>query len=101
MGEPGGAVPEARPENAAGTTALVLGILSIPLALVPVLYVIGAVPCGVLAILRSRRARVLAEEGRATNPEMARWGFWLGAVGLTIAVLNFTLGAVLAVSVQG
>jgi hypothetical protein len=79
----------------------VLGILSIPLALVPVLYLVGAVPCGVLAITRSRRARLLAAEGRATNEEAARWGFWLGAVGLVTALANFALGAVLAVDVAG
>jgi hypothetical protein len=101
VGGPGEAAGGARPENGAGTAALVLGILSIPLALVPVLYLVGAVPCGVLAITRSRRARLLAAEGRATNEEAARWGFWLGAVGLVTALANFALGAVLAVDVAG
>lgn len=97
----GGTVPEARPENGAGTAALVLGIVSVPLALVPVLYLVGAVPCGVLAITRSRRARQLAAEGRATNAGSARWGAWLGILGLVLALANLALGAVFAIQVRG
>jgi hypothetical protein len=96
-----GSVPEARPQNGVGTAALVLGILSVPLAFVPVLYLVAAVPCGGAAVVLGRRARRLAAEGRATNEESARWGLWLGAVGLVLALANLALGAFFAVSTAG
>jgi hypothetical protein len=97
----GAAGPATRPENGPGTTALLLGALAVPLAFVPVLYVVGAVPCAVVAVLRSRRARALVAEGRATNAASARWGLWLAALALVIAGLNLAVAVYLAVQVAG
>jgi hypothetical protein len=71
---------------------VVLGLVAVPLALVPVLYLVGAVPCGVLALALGRRARQPA--GGRVGPDAARWGSWLGAAGLLVALVNLTLGAI-------
>ncbi len=80
------AYPTGRPpQNGFGTAALILGIVSVlPCAyFIPLLgYLFVAAP--VLAIIFGVIGRKKADQGLATNKNLATWGFWLGIAGLVL-----------------
>jgi hypothetical protein len=68
----------AAPQNSAGTTALVTGI-------------IGLLCCGILsivAIFQGRKGMALADSGQATNRGVAQAGFVLGIIGVILWVVG-------------
>jgi hypothetical protein len=65
----------AQPQNSAGTTALVTGIIS--------LFCCGVI-LGVVAIVQGRKGMALADQGLATNRGSAQAGFVLGIIGLVL-----------------
>ncbi len=78
----------ATPENGYGTAALVMGILQ---------FVCLGTVGSVLAVVFGKMGMNRAEEGKATNGDMARWGFWLGIIGLAISAVALIFVVVLAV----
>ena len=87
---PGGAVPPpgvpatvvATGDNSMGVLALIAGILGFTC-----MPFIGAV----LAIIFGRIGIKKAEHGLATNGGMARVGFWLGVISLSLTALGFLI----------
>ncbi len=77
---PGTPYQPAPQENGMGIAALVLGILGVTC----VLPFIGSI----LAIVFGRIGITKADQGLANNKSLAQWGFWLGVVGLILAVLG-------------
>ena len=80
------------PQNGLGTAALVLGIVSffcIPF--------IGSI----LAIIFGKMGMTKADQGLATNKAVAQWGFWLGIVGLILAILGMVIWIVLFAAAVG
>lgn len=71
--------PVAQPQNGPGTTALVLGILSL---------VCCGIFTGIVAIIMGRKGMALADQGLATNRGIAQAGFVLGIVGSVLSVLG-------------
>lgn len=69
----------AAPQNGPGTTALVLGILSL---------VCCGIFTGIVAIIMGRKGMALADQGLATNRGVAQAGFVLGIVGSVLSVLG-------------
>jgi hypothetical protein len=88
---PGYGAPSGQ-NNALGIVALVLGILSIPLAccgFFGLLLPVGAIVCGILGMKK-------ADQGLATNKGMALAGLICGGVGAIIAVIIIILSLVSA-----
>jgi hypothetical protein len=75
-----GGQPARQPDNTMGTLALVMGILQF-VCLGPI--------ASVLAIVFGKIGMNKAERGEATNGDMAKWGFWLGIIGLILGVIAF------------
>ena len=84
------------PRNGMGTTALVMGLISFPLGLVPVILVWASIPLGVLAVIFGVIGVVRAVRAEATNKGSAIAGIVLGVLGV-VASLFWILTAVLAV----
>jgi hypothetical protein len=71
----------AAPQNTAGTTALVTGI-------------VGILCCGlvsIIAIWQGRKGMALADSGQATNRGVAQAGFILGIVGVVLWVIGIVV----------
>ena len=79
---PGVGAPAGSPasKNNLGTTALVLGIIGIPLGALPLVWVVP-----VMAIVFGAKGVKASNRGEATNKTMALWGMWLGIVGVPLA----------------
>jgi hypothetical protein len=70
------------PQNGVGTAALIVGILSF--------FCLG--PIGsIVAIVLGKVGMNKADQGLATNGGQAKWGFWLGIVGLILAVIGIII----------
>ncbi len=80
------------PRNGHGTASLTLGIIALAIFWVPVLYLIGAVPCAIVAIVQGSKGRSLAGAGWATNPGRARAGMICGTIALVLCALNLVVG---------
>ncbi len=76
------------PANGMGTTAMVLGILSVCLFC---LYGVVAIVLGVLALIFGILGRKRVQRGEATNNGMALAGIILGSVGIVIGVVVVAL----------
>ena len=93
---PGGAVPPpgvpativSTGDNSMGVLALIAGILGFTC-----MPFIGAV----LAIIFGRIGIKKAEQGLATNGAMARVGFWLGVISLSLTALGFLIIIILSI----
>ena len=93
---PGGAVPPpgvpatvvSTGDNSMGVLALIAGILGFTC-----MPFIGAV----LAIIFGRIGMKKAEHGLATNGGMARVGFWLGVISLSLTALGFLIIIILSI----
>ena len=93
---PGGAVPPpgvpatvvSTSDNSMGVLALIAGILGFTC-----MPFIGAV----LAIIFGRIGMKKAEHGLATNGGMARVGFWLGVISLSLTALGFLIIIILSI----
>jgi hypothetical protein len=74
-----------------GVLALVMGVLQF-ICLGPI--------ASVLAIVFGKIGMNKAERGEATNGDVAKWGFWLGIIGLILSALGviFIIIAVVASS---
>lgn len=72
------------PANGMGTTAMVLGILSVCLFC---MYGVVAIVLGVLALIFGVLGRKRAQRGEATNGGMALAGIILGSVGIVIGLV--------------
>ena len=70
------------PRNGAGATSLVMGILSIPLA---VLLPLPGLVMGIVAVVSGTVGRRRAKAGLATNASSALAGALAGALGIVIA----------------
>lgn len=81
-------VPYMQNQDSKATTSLVLGIISIVLFWVPFLYLVTAVPCGILAIVYGSRAR------KAGGPDAGRGtaGRVCGIIGLSLCALSAMAG---------
>ena len=65
-----------------GTAALIMGILQ---------FFCLPVIAGVLAIVFGKIGMNKAKAGEATNGGVAKWGFWLGIVGLILFVIGIVI----------
>ncbi len=74
------------PQNGLGTAALVMGILQF--------FCLGTLG-SILAVIFGKIGMNKAEQGLATNGDVAKWGFWLGIVGLILSVIGLILWLVL------
>ena len=70
------------PQNGMGTAALVMGILQF--------FCLGFIG-SILAIVFGKIGMNKAEQGLATNGGVAKWGFWLGIVGLILFVIGIVI----------
>lgn len=84
------------PRNGPGTAALTLGIIALCTFWVPLLYLIGALPCAIIAIVQGSKGRKLAAAGWATNGGKAKAGVVCGVIALILCVLDFALGILLS-----
>lgn len=88
----------AAPGTSAGTTsgrataALVLGILSIPAALLPILGLV----VGIVGLILGLTARGDIQRRGLTNMSHAKWGVILCCIGLVLTVVNGVAGAMMA-----
>lgn len=80
------------PKNGPGTAALTLGIIALCTFWVPLLYLVGAVPCAIIAIVQGSKGRKLAAAGWATNGGKAKAGVVCGIIALILCMLDFALG---------
>jgi hypothetical protein len=72
--------------NTFGLIALILGIVSLPLALCCGLF---SLPFGIAAIVLGVLGQKKADQGQASNRGQARAGLITGAVAVVLAVLSF------------
>lgn len=78
--------------NGLGIASLVLGIVGAALGWFPLVW-----SCSILAIVFGAIGARRASRGEATNGAMARWGLWLGIVGLaTWIVIGIVVAVLLA-----
>lgn len=87
-GAPYGTAPAGPKRNGFGTAALVLGIL----ALVTCWTLVGGVVLGIAAIVLGVLGRGRAKRGEADNGGSAIAGIVLGALGLVLALVLFSVG---------
>ncbi|MFD8555503.1 DUF4190 domain-containing protein [Streptomyces fradiae] len=78
--------PPAQPRNGLGTAALVLGIIGTVVALIPLLFWLGAI-LGVIALILGAVGMGRAKRGDATNRGVAIAGTVLGVVALIVGVV--------------
>jgi hypothetical protein len=83
-------LPYVEPRNGYGLTALITGICSIGLSLIPILWFLGG-PLGIVAVGMGLANRGRLRRGTATNRKSTIWGIVLGAVGIIIAVIGFVI----------
>lgn len=90
-GQPGYPPPAAAPSNGQGLAAMILGIISIPLACCGY----GGIVLGILGIVFGVMGRRKADAGLATNRGQAQAGLICGAVGvvlgIVVLILSFSL----------
>lgn len=88
------------PQNGMGITALILGILAIPIGLL--LPIVGIIPA-TLAIIFGALGAKKATRGEADNRAVALWGMWLGitAVTLMAVFVGIALVVFIAAAVSG
>ncbi|MFC8509565.1 DUF4190 domain-containing protein [Streptomyces sp. NPDC057411] len=84
-GPPGMQPPPAQPRNGLGTTALVLGIVGLVLAIIPFLFWLGGI-LGLLALIFGIVGASRAGKGLATNKGAAISGLVLGAVSIVVSI---------------
>ena len=76
------------------TAALILGILSIPAALLPILGLV----VGVVGLVLGLTAKGDIRRRGLTNMHHAKWGVILCCIGLALTVANAVAGAIIATS---
>lgn len=92
-----GDTPAAMPSGTTSgraTAALILGILSIPAALLPILGFI----VGIVALVLGITAKGDIRRRGLTNMSHAKWGVILSCIGLLLTVANAVVGAIMATS---
>lgn len=92
-----GGTPAAMPSRTTSgraTAALILGILSIPAALLPILGLIVSIVGLVLGITAKGDIR----RRGLTNMSHAKWGVILSCIGLLLTIANAVAGAIIATS---
>ncbi|MFD8910909.1 DUF4190 domain-containing protein [Streptomyces sp. NPDC059575] len=82
----------ALPQNGLGTSAMVLGILSICLFC---FYGLPSIPLGIIAVVLGVKGKQRADRGEATNRGQAQAGFVMGIIGIVIGILVLTFWGVL------
>jgi len=60
-------------------------------------HLVTAVPLSILAVIFGVQGRGLAARGLASNPRQALAGIICGSIGAVLCVLNFIVGALLAI----
>jgi hypothetical protein len=90
------AAPGATASTTSGraTAALVLGILSIPAALLPILGLV----IGLVGLILGLTARGDISRRGLTNMSHAKWGVILSSIGLVLTIANAVAGAIIATS---
>ncbi len=76
--------------NGLGTSALVLGIVGLIVALIPIIFGLGGF-LGLLAFIFGLVGWSRARKGRATNKGIALTGTILGFIAIVAAVVNFVI----------
>ena len=99
-GDPDGD-PAGGRRNGHGRAGLVLSLVALCTFWIPLLYLLLAVPSGILGVVHGVKGRRLAAEGEATNPGEARAAVICGIVALALCLLNLALGALLATNYTG
>ncbi len=92
-----GGTPAAMPRGASSglaTAALILGILSIPTALLPILGLI----VGIVGLVLGLVAKGDVRRRGAKNMSHAKWGVILSSIGLVLTIVNAVAGAIMATS---
>ncbi|AQS67283.1 DUF4190 domain-containing protein [Streptomyces pactum] len=79
------------PQNGAGTTAMVLGILACCMFCA---YGVVSLVLGILAVVFGVKGRRKAERGEATNHGQAQAGFIMGIIGIVLGVAVMALIAI-------
>ena len=101
---PAGPLPGSRPvapRNGHAVAGLVLGIVALATCWIPLLYLLVAVPTGVVGVLQGRTGRRLVVEDEATNGGIAKAAVICSAVALGLCLANLGLGALLATNYTG
>ena len=80
------------PRNGAGAASLTLGVIALATFWIPILYLIGSVPCAIIAIVQGSKGRRLAASGWATNPGQARAGMVCGTIALILCGVSLAVG---------
>lgn len=93
-GDATAATPAATGRTTSGraTAALILGILSIPAALLPIVGLI----VGVVGLVLGITAKGDIRRRGLTNMSHAKWGVILSCIGLVLTVANAVAGAIIA-----
>lgn len=90
-GQPPGATPHGgspeQPSNGMGLTALILGIIAIPLVCCAYL----GIPLGIVAVVLGWLGKGKAERGEATNRGQALAGLICGAIAVILGILLLLL----------
>jgi hypothetical protein len=92
-----GATPAAMPSGTTSgraTASLILGILSIPAALLPILGLI----VGIVGLVLGITAKGDIRRRGLTNMSHAKWGVILSSIGLVLTIVNAVAGAIMATS---
>jgi Domain of unknown function (DUF4190) len=76
------------------TASLILGILSIPAALLPILGLV----VGLVGLVLGLTAKADIRRRGLTNMSNAKWGVILSSIGLFLTVVNAVAGAIMATS---
>jgi hypothetical protein len=77
--------PNRPARNGLGTAALVLGIVGIPLALIPLIGVVGFI-CGLVGTVLGAIGVVRARSGKATNFKVALAGTILSVIAMIVSI---------------
>ncbi|MGW4299665.1 DUF4190 domain-containing protein [Streptomyces sp. NPDC004646] len=82
----------ALPQNGMGTSAMVLGILSLCLFC---FYGIPSIVLGIIAVVLGVKGKQRADRGEATNRGSAQGGFVMGIIGIVLGILVVAFWGVL------
>lgn len=91
MPPPPGGVPGQQPSNGMGLTAMILGIVALPLVCC---FYLG-IPVGIVAVVMGFLGKQKADRGEATNRGQAMAGLICGAIAAVLGIILLVLVVVL------
>lgn len=89
------------PGDAKAQQAMVMGIIACCTWWIPFLYLVTAVPLGILALVFGLKAKALGRQGLLSAHGKAQAGVLCGAISLGLSALSAMIGIALAVGSSG